>query len=110
MKRRVFIESALLSGMAAALGVPAMAAGQSDRRAGKWIIPTDTPDRFHLKVMAFNPIPAPDPQAWQLAIEGMTAQPLRLTLTDLEGLPRITQSSRLKCVQCWSGRVQWEGF
>ena len=26
------------------------------------------------------------------------------------GCPRVAQSSRLKCVQCWSGRVNWEGF
>jgi DMSO/TMAO reductase YedYZ molybdopterin-dependent catalytic subunit len=73
------------------------------------ILPTDTPDRFHLKVMEFNPIPAPDPGSWELAIEGLAA-PLRLKVADLERLPRITQGSRLKCVQCWSGRVQWEGF
>ena len=29
---------------------------------------------------------------------------------DLDKLPRVEQSSRLKCVQCWSGRVNWEGF
>jgi DMSO/TMAO reductase YedYZ molybdopterin-dependent catalytic subunit len=110
MKRRVFIESALLSGAAAALGVPGMPAARSDRRAGKWILPTDTPDRFHLKVMAFNPGPAPDSRSWELTIGGLAAERLRLKLADLERLPRITQSSRLKCVQCWSGRVRWEGF
>jgi DMSO/TMAO reductase YedYZ molybdopterin-dependent catalytic subunit len=110
MKRRAFVESALLSGAAAAFRVPGLAAGPGDRPAGKWIVPTDIPDRFHLKVMEFNPIPAPDPLTWELAIEGLAAQPLRLKVADLERLPRITQSSRLKCVQCWSGRVQWEGF
>ena len=33
-----------------------------------------------------------------------------MKLADLDKLPRIAQSSRLKCVQCWSGRVNWEGF
>ena len=109
MKRRRFVESALLAGAGAALGGgrPVLSAEGSRRH---WIIPTDTPDRFHLKVMAFNPGPAPDPRSWELTIDGLAGAPLRLKLGDLERLPRITQSSRLKCVQCWSGRVRWEGF
>src|SRR5205823_5831780 len=57
-----------------------------------------------------NPIPAPDPKAWELTIEGLAKEPLRLTAPDLDRLPHVAQSSRLKCVQCWSGRVNWEGF
>jgi sulfoxide reductase catalytic subunit YedY len=103
------MESAFLAGAGAALGggARARAADPSGRR---WILPTDSPDRFHLKVMAFNPIPAPDPRSWELTIGGLVEQPLRLKQTDLARLPRVTQSSRLKCVQCWSGRVRWEGF
>jgi methionine sulfoxide reductase catalytic subunit len=109
VKRRRFLESALLAGAGAAVGGdgPAWAAEGSSR---KMILPTDTPDRFHLKVMEFNPIPAPDPRTWELTIEGLVGQPLQLSLAELEKLPRVTQSSRLKCVQCWSGRVRWEGF
>jgi DMSO/TMAO reductase YedYZ molybdopterin-dependent catalytic subunit len=105
MRRRRFVESALLAGAGAALGGPARAA-----QPRPWILPTDTPDRFHLKVMAFNPIPAPDPQTWELTIGGLVDQPLHLKPADLARLPRVSQSSRLKCVQCWSGRVLWEGF
>jgi len=109
VKRRRFVESALLAGAGAALGGGRpVSSAQGSRR--NWIIPTDTPDRFHMKVMAFNPGPAPDPRSWELTIDGLTGTPLRLKLADLERLPRITQSSRLKCVQCWSGRVLWEGF
>ncbi len=106
MKRRRFVESALLAGAGAALG--ARRAGAAESRP--WILPTDTPDRFHLKVMAFNPIPAPDPRTWALSIGGLVGEPVRLEVADLARLPRVTQSSRLKCVQCWSGRVLWEGF
>ncbi len=35
---------------------------------------------------------------------------MTLKAGDLDRLPTIGQSSRLKCVQCWSGRVNWEGF
>jgi len=109
VKRRSFVESALLAGAGTALGGN-RSAGAAEGASRKWILPTDAPDRFHLKVMEFNPGPAPDPRSWELAIEGLAAQPLRLKLADLERLPRVTQSSRLKCVQCWSGRVRWEGF
>jgi sulfoxide reductase catalytic subunit YedY len=85
-------------------------AGQPDRHSGKWIIPTNKPDRFGLKVMAFNPIRVPDPAAWRLAIAGLTHAPVTLAAADLERFPRIAQNSRLKCVQCWSGRVNWIGF
>ena len=35
---------------------------------------------------------------------------MTLKAGDLDRLPKIGQNSRLKCVQCWSGRVNWEGF
>jgi DMSO/TMAO reductase YedYZ molybdopterin-dependent catalytic subunit len=108
-ERRRFIESALLAGAATLVGRTGRASS-ADESARRWIRPTDKPDRFNLKVMAFNPIPAPDPLSWELAIGGLVAQPLRMKHADILRLPRITQSSRLKCVQCWSGRILWEGF
>jgi methionine sulfoxide reductase catalytic subunit len=111
MNRRAFIQSVLVTGAAATLaGGGAFGQTQSGRRRAGWIIPTNKPDRFGLKVMAFNPIPAPDPNTWELTIDGLGGTPLRLKAADLDRLPRVTQSSRLKCVQCWSGRVNWEGF
>jgi sulfoxide reductase catalytic subunit YedY len=106
MKRRRFVRSALLAAAGAAL--PARPAVPAPRR--NIILPTDTPDRHHLKVMEWNPVAAPDPETWELTIGGMVAEPQRLKVSDLARIPRITQSSRLKCVQCWSGRVVWEGF
>ena len=111
MNRRAFMQSVLLTAVTAPLpGGSLSAQAQAERRRAGWIIPTNKPDRFGLKVMAFNPMPAPDLAAWELTIEGLDAQPLRLKAADLDRLPRVTQSSRLKCVQCWSGRVNWEGF
>jgi sulfoxide reductase catalytic subunit YedY len=109
MNRRAFIHSLVATG-AAALPAGLLTQAQEERRRTGWIIPTNKPDRFNLKVMAFNPIPAPDPKAWELSIDGLGKQPLRLRFADLDRLPRVAQSSRLKCVQCWSGRVNWEGF
>jgi DMSO/TMAO reductase YedYZ molybdopterin-dependent catalytic subunit len=108
MNRRVFIQSTLF---AAAWAAPrTVAAGQPDRHSGKWIIPTNKPDRFGLKVMAFNPIRIPDPAAYRLSIGGLVEEALQLTTADLDRLVAVKQNSRLKCVQCWSGRVDWEGF
>jgi len=76
----------------------------------KLIIPSDTPDRFKAKVMEFNPIPAPDPATWELQIGGMVERPMKLKLADVKRLSRIKQSSRMKCVQCWSVRIEWQGF
>jgi DMSO/TMAO reductase YedYZ molybdopterin-dependent catalytic subunit len=80
------------------------------RAQGKWILPTNKPSRFGLKVMAFNPIPSPDPAAWRLEIGGLVEEAITLNVADIDKLPRDVQNSRLKCVQCWSGRVKWEGF
>ncbi len=107
VSRRRFLESALVG--AAAVG-GALAARGAEDSGRKWILPTHTPDRFGLKVMEWNPIPAPDLARWELRIEGLAGNPLRLKRAELERLPRVGQSSRLKCVQCWSGRVRWEGF
>ena len=110
VNRRAFMQSVLATGLSAASVKGTSAQAQAERRRNGWIIPTNKPDRFNLKVMAFNPIPAPDLSKWDLTIEGAGDSNARLKLADLEKLPRIVQSSRLKCVQCWSGRVNWEGF
>jgi DMSO/TMAO reductase YedYZ molybdopterin-dependent catalytic subunit len=108
MKRRAFIQSTLFTAAWAAHR-PA-GAGQPDRHSGKWIIPTNKPSRFGLKVMAFNPIRVPDPAAYRLSISGLVHEPLQLTTADLDRVAKVKQNSRLKCVQCWSGRVDWAGF
>lgn len=108
MNRRLFLHSTLFA--AAWAAHRSAAAGQPDRHSGKWIIPTNKPDRFGLKVMAFNPIRVPDPAAYRLAIGGLVEEALQLTAADLGRVAMVKQNSRLKCVQCWSGRVDWEGF
>src|ERR671936_1833227 len=101
MNRRAFIRSILLAGGTTTLASDVgFAQAQAERRRSGWIIPTNKPDRFGLKVMAFNPIPAPDSETWTLTIAGLGGRPPRLTAADLERLPRVAQSSRLKCVQC----------
>jgi DMSO/TMAO reductase YedYZ molybdopterin-dependent catalytic subunit len=110
VNRRLFIRSVFLTSVGASVAERIDAQTRPERRRTGWIIPTNKPDRFNLKVMAFNPIPAPDLKTWELAIEGSGEPGVRVQLSDIEKLPRMAQSSRLKCVQCWSGRVNWEGF
>ena len=109
MRRRTFIHTTLLAS-AALSHLTTLEAGQPDRHSGKWIIPTNKPDRFGLKVMAFNPIRVPDPALWELTVGGLAHETLTLKAGDLERFTRVAQNSRLKCVQCWSGRVDWVGF
>lgn len=47
---------------------------------------------------------------WQLKISGLCETPKTFTLDELHNLPIRTQSSRLKCVECWSARAKWSGF
>ncbi len=123
MNRRKFLDRLARAGAAAWAGAtPGLASPKplcppppdplprEETRGRHLIIPTDQPDRFNLKVMEFNPVPAPDPKTWELEITGFVEGRRKLRLSDLHALPQVTQSSRLKCVQCWSARITWNGF
>ena len=47
---------------------------------------------------------------WSLAIDGLCEAPQTISLERLQGLPPATQTSRLKCVECWSAKAEWSGF
>ena len=64
VNRRMFLHSLFVTSAGLMLPDDLLAQGQRERRRNGWIIPTNKPDRFNLKVMAFNPIPVPDPAAW----------------------------------------------
>ncbi|MBC8288022.1 MAG: molybdopterin-dependent oxidoreductase [Nitrospinae bacterium] len=49
-------------------------------------------------------------ETWALKISGLCESPTTFTLTELKNLPTQSQSSRLKCVECWSARAEWRGF
>jgi len=46
---------------------------------------------------------------WRLEVGGLVAQPLELSLADLQAMPRRTQTTLHHCVQGWSYRAQWSG-
>ena len=49
-------------------------------------------------------------KTWTLKISGLCESPTTFTLAELKNLPTQSQSSRLKCVECWSARAEWRGF
>jgi DMSO/TMAO reductase YedYZ molybdopterin-dependent catalytic subunit len=61
-------------------------------------------------VRYYKPFEAVDPAQWTLSVEGLVKNPVRLSLSDVQSLPLISQVSRMKCVECWSAAAKWEGF
>ncbi len=51
-----------------------------------------------------------NPDTWKLKISGLCKNPATMNLNELQSLPTRSQSSRLKCVECWSARAEWGGF
>ena len=96
MNRRSFLASASL------------AAAQQTK--SKLLLPSDQPDEFGFRLMWYNPVPPIDQQAYRLRIGGLAEKPLALDVAALRKFPHEKQNSRMKCVQCWSGRADWGGF
>jgi len=46
---------------------------------------------------------------WRLAVDGLVARPLALSLAQLMAAPRRTQVTRHDCVEGWSAIGQWTG-
>jgi len=74
------------------------------------LIPTDKPDEFGFRIMWYSPVPPIDPKTFLLKIGGLVERPQSLSLEQLRRYPQVTQSSRMKCVQCWSSRATWGGL
>ncbi|MEO8128337.1 MAG: molybdopterin-dependent oxidoreductase [Bryobacteraceae bacterium] len=74
------------------------------------LLPTDQPDEFGFRLMWYSPVAPVDQIKYRLNVSGLVNKPLALSVADLHKLPREKQNSRMKCVQCWSGRADWDGF
>ena len=46
---------------------------------------------------------------WRLAVGGLVARPLSLSLADLRGFPNRAQITRHDCVEGWSAIAKWTG-
>jgi DMSO/TMAO reductase YedYZ molybdopterin-dependent catalytic subunit len=49
------------------------------------------------------------PAGWTLAVRGLVARPLTLTLDDLRRLPQTRTRVRHHCVEGWSAVASWDG-
>jgi sulfoxide reductase catalytic subunit YedY len=96
LNRRLFLASATASALRGA--------------DTKLLLPSDTPDEFHFRLMWYNPVPPIDPATYKLRVHGLVDRESNLSIAELRRLPFETQNSRLKCVQCWSARAEWRGF
>lgn len=97
MNRRKFL--------AAAAASAAVARGEE-----KILLPTDDPDRYGFRIMWYNPPTSIDKENYRLEIGGLVEKPQSLSLERLNSYSQVEQNSRMKCVQCWSGRATWGGF
>jgi methionine sulfoxide reductase catalytic subunit len=95
MNRRMFVGA-----------LAASAVGQQK----KLLLPSDQPDEFNLRLMWYNPVPPIDQATWRVKISGLVEKPQGFSVEQLRKFPHVEQSSRMKCVQCWSARASWGGF
>jgi sulfoxide reductase catalytic subunit YedY len=118
----------LLGGTAASLVVgcepssesPSLATRPSPPTATLALTPAPTPvptrptlgsknvGKFYVRY--HRPFEAPDPNRWTLSVDGLVRNPQKLSHSNVLALPRISQVSRMKCVECWSAAARWEGF
>lgn len=113
LTRRQFLQvaTANAAGVLAAgalAGCAAPEVGTPSRGPETEILRNENVPGFYVRY--YKPFPAPDPARWRLRVEGLVAQPLSLSLEDIQTLPSAQQIRRLKCVECWSARAKWEGF
>src|SRR5688572_2655111 len=88
----------------------AAAASTLNAQNKKLLLPSDQPDEHHFRLMWYNPVPPINQASWRLKVTGLVEKPLQLSIAELRKLPHESQSSRMKCVQCWSARTTWGGF
>ncbi|MDA0692823.1 MAG: molybdopterin-dependent oxidoreductase [Nitrospinae bacterium] len=58
----------------------------------------------------WKPMRRIQPLQWKLEVRGLCKNPATFTLKEIKSLPVKTRTSRLKCVECWSARAEWQGF
>jgi sulfoxide reductase catalytic subunit YedY len=63
---------------------------------------------FYIQV--YKPFRRIREKKWRLKVRGLCDRPGEFPLDALRTLPSKIQVSRLKCVECWSAKAEWEGF
>ena len=110
LNRRIFLKALSLAGLSSLF--PGKATGTVEFQQNKNIPPNYIQNRdvpgFYIR--SANPFLGVDTGQWALRVDGMVSQPMTFGYEDLFGFKVVSQVSRLKCVECWSAKAQWEGF
>jgi DMSO/TMAO reductase YedYZ molybdopterin-dependent catalytic subunit len=70
----------------------------------------DNEDREGFNVRFIMPIKPVDPEKWVLTVGGLCSLPGQFTLASIKKLSKVTQVSRMTCVEGWSSKAKWGGF
>ncbi len=113
MGRRSFIRRIIIA--LAALGVswfrPTKAlAGFNFWRGSEYVGKTREGKYKHFYIQYYKSFKRIEGESWRLKVSGACENPQNFSLEVLKKLPRQTQVSRIKCVECWSAKAEWEGF
>jgi DMSO/TMAO reductase YedYZ molybdopterin-dependent catalytic subunit len=66
------------------------------------------PDKLLINTFDFTP--EIDPTTFRLAVDGKVANPLQLSMADIQKLPLTSMVIRHVCVEGWAAIVQWGGI
>jgi len=120
LTRRRFLHLALAGASKALLGscmpratpeqiiTPSAPTGSAPSSAQSVLVQNE--NRSDRNVRYFRPFAPPSTDQWRLDIQGLVSNPLRLSFSDVQSMPLVQQSSRMKCVECWSFKADWGGF
>jgi sulfoxide reductase catalytic subunit YedY len=61
-------------------------------------------------VRYYRPLEPINRDHWTLSVGGLVRNEQELSFGEVLALPARTQTSRMKCVECWSAVAEWQGF
>ncbi|MCX8021906.1 MAG: molybdopterin-dependent oxidoreductase [Syntrophorhabdaceae bacterium] len=67
-------------------------------------------DRKGFNIRFYKPFKPLNPAKWRLEVGGLCEHHRAFTLYELKKFKKLVQVSRMKCVECWSGKAKWGGF
>lgn len=102
MKRREFIK--IIGGLVASGLFPSCVNAKEDRR----LLKNENRPGFYIRF--YKPFEPVDIKKWRLEVGGLCEKPVTLSIDDIRRFSELTQTSRLKCVECWSAKATWTGF
>jgi len=102
MKRRDFIR------FISVLGVCFIMPNSTNAQEVRRILENEDREGFYIRF--YKPFKSVDPSKWMLKVGGLCENPKSFNLPGIQQLQKVTQTSRMKCVECWSGKAKWGGF